>query len=81
MHRSGVFSSQTVEVSYSWLVTPFDCLNISFTEHCNQCRGVARKKLKSGKVFKHQRIFVVSKTTSNITRHFKSGAVPLSTTL
>ena len=33
-------------------------------------RGIIRKKLKSGNMFKHQRIFVVSKTTSNITRHF-----------
>ena len=29
---------------------------------CSQmCRGVARRKLKSGNMFKHQRIFVVSK--------------------
>ena len=28
-------------------------------------------------MFKHQWVFVVSKTTSNITRHLKSGAAPL----
>ena len=42
-----------------------------------QYRGVTRNKLKSGNLFKHQRMFVVSKTTSNITRHLKSGAAPL----
>ena len=39
-------------------------------------RGVTRKKLKSRNMFKHQRIFVVSTTTSNITRHLKNSAVP-----
>ena len=40
-------------------------------------RRVIRKKLKSGNMFQHQRIVVALKTTSNITRHFKSSAVPL----
>ena len=39
--------------------------------------GIARKELKSGNEFKYQRIFVVLKTTSNITRHSKSSAAPL----
>ena len=39
--------------------------------------GVTRKKLKSGNMFKHHMILVVSKTISNITRHLKSGAAPL----
>ena len=36
------------------------------------CRGVTilqEDMMMSGNMFKHQRIFVVSKTTSNITRH------------
>ena len=45
---------------------------------CGYSRGVARKKLKSGNMLKHQSIsFVVSETTSNTTRHFMSGTVPL----
>ena len=38
--------------------------------------GVTRKKPKSVNKFKHQRIFVVSKSTSNTTRHLTSGVVP-----
>ena len=39
--------------------------------------GVTRKKLKSSNMFKYQSIFVVSKTTSNTTRHIKSGTMAL----
>ena len=40
--------------------------------------GESLRRNWSGNLFKHQRIlFVVSKTTSNITRHFKSGTAPL----
>ena len=46
-------------------------VNVNFHK---DIRGVTRKKLKSSNVFKHQRIFIVSKTTSNITRHLKSDA-------
>ena len=31
-----------------------------------------RKKLKGDNMFQHQRIFVVQKTTSNITRHLRA---------
>ena len=40
-------------------------------------RGIIRKKLQSGNMFKHQRIFVVSETKSNVTKHLKSCAMPL----
>ena len=33
--------------------------------------GITTKKLKNGNLFKHQRKFCGSKTTSNIARHFK----------
>ena len=38
---------------------------------------VTRTKSKSGAVVKHQRMFVVLKTTSNVKQHFKSGAAQL----
>ena len=41
------------------------------------CSQVTRTKSKSGAVVKHQRMFVVLKTTSNVKQHFKSGAAPL----
>ena len=40
-------------------------------------RQVTRAKSKSGAVVKHQRVFVVLKTTSNVEGLFKSGAAPL----
>ena len=40
-------------------------------------RQVTRTKPKSGAVVKHQRMFVVLKTTSNVKQHFKSGTAPL----
>ena len=41
------------------------------------CREVTRRKSKSGAMIKHQRIFVVLKTTSNVRWVFKSGTAPL----
>ena len=43
----------------------------------NHYRQVTRAKSKSGAVVKHQRVFVVLKTTSNAKQLFKSGAAPL----
>ena len=40
-------------------------------------RQVTRRKSKSGTVVKHQKTFVVLKTTSNVKWLFKSGAAPL----
>jgi hypothetical protein len=41
------------------------------------CRQVTRAKSKSGAVVKHQRVFMVLKTTSSANQLFKSGAAPL----
>ena len=40
-------------------------------------RQITRIKSKSGAVVKHQMLFVVLKTTSNVKQLFKSGAAPL----
>ena len=40
-------------------------------------RKVTRAKSKSGAMVKHQRVFVILKTTSNVESLFKSGAAPL----
>ena len=49
----------------------------SYIHTCVHYRQVTTAKSKSGAVVKHQRVFVVLKTTSNAKWLFKSGAAPL----
>ena len=61
-----VVSHRHVQQNTAWTCMPL-CV-------CIYIRGV---KLKSGNMFKHRRIFVISKTTSSIIKHFKRSTLPL----
>ena len=69
------YNSEYISEAHNAVVTFRKTVELNLCVHT--CWGVTRKKLKSSSRFKQQMIFVVSKTTSNITRHFKSGTAPL----